>query len=37
MEARILGLMFGLSLFAVQSAGGQVVSGIMTVTGAEMH
>ncbi|MFT5524442.1 MAG: hypothetical protein ACI9G1_000887 [Pirellulaceae bacterium] len=25
------------SLFAVSSASGQIVSGVMTVTGAEMH
>ena len=37
METRILGLMVGLSLFAIPSASAQVVSGVMTVTGAEMH
>ena len=37
METRIWGLMVGLSLFAVTSADAQVVSGVMTVTGAEMH
>ena len=37
MEARIWGLMVAVSLFAVQSAGAQVVSGVLTVTGAEMH
>ncbi len=37
MQTKILGVLFGLSLFAVSSASGQVLSGVMTVTGAEMH
>jgi hypothetical protein len=37
MDTRIWGLMIGLSLIASSTASGQVVSGVMTVTGAEMH
>ena len=37
MQTKILGIMFGLSLFSVQPAGAQIVSGVMTVTGVEMH
>lgn len=37
MQTKILGIMFGLSLFSVQSADAQIVSGVMTVTGVEMH
>jgi hypothetical protein len=37
MDTKIWGLMIGLSLVASSTASGQVVSGVMTVTGAEMH
>ncbi len=37
MKTRFWGLAIGLSLFAVPSASAQIVSGVMTVTGAEMH
>ena len=37
MDTRIWGLMIGLSLVASSTASAQVVSGVMTVTGAEMH
>ena len=37
MQTKILGIMVGLSLFSVQSARAQIVSGVMTVTGVEMH
>lgn len=37
MDTRIWSLMIGLSLVASSTASGQVVSGVMTVTGAEMH
>ena len=37
MQTKILGMMVGLSLFSLQSANAQVVSGVMTVTGVEMH
>lgn len=37
MHTRTLGIVLGLSLVAASPAGAQVVSGVMTVTGAEMH
>jgi hypothetical protein len=37
MDTRIWGLMVGLSLVALSTASAQVVSGVMTITGAEMH
>tara|TARA_B100001013_G_scaffold176651_1_gene106169 strand:- start:367 stop:480 length:114 start_codon:yes stop_codon:yes gene_type:complete len=37
MQTRILTFALGLSLLAVNSANGQVISGAMTVTGVEMH
>jgi len=37
MHYRIPGLILGLSLTLSSSASGQVVRGVMTVTGAEMH
>ena len=37
MQTKVLGIMFGLSLFSVQSVDAQVISGVMTVTGVEMH
>ena len=37
MQTKLWGLMVGLSLSVVPSATAQVVSGVMTVTGAEMH
>ena len=37
METKILGIVVGLSLLAVNSAESQIVNGVMTVTGAEMH
>jgi hypothetical protein len=37
MQAKILGIMIGLSLFSVPSADAQIISGVMTVTGVEMH
>jgi len=37
MHYRISAVMLGLSLALSSSASGQVVSGVMTVTGAEMH
>ncbi len=37
MHTKSFALVFGISLLAVSSAHGQVVRGVMTVTGAEMH
>ena len=37
MRAKTWGLMLGMTLFAVSPADAQIVSGVMTVTGAEMH
>ena len=37
MKLRTMALMFGLTTLAVSAADAQVVSGVMTVTGAEMH
>jgi hypothetical protein len=37
MKTKIWGMMFGITLLAVSPASAQVVSGVMTVTGAEMH
>ena len=37
MQTKILGILVGLSLFSVQTARAQIVSGVMTVTGVEMH
>lgn len=37
MDTKIWGFMIGLSLMVSSTASGQVVSGVMTVTGAEMH
>ncbi len=37
MPIRIQALMFGVSLALSSTANGQIVSGVMTVTGAEMH
>ena len=37
MQSKILAFMFGLPLIAVSSVSAQVVSGVMTVTGVEMH
>jgi hypothetical protein len=37
MQTRTLGLAALLALFAATQADAQVVSGVMTVTGAEMH
>lgn len=37
MQARLLGLAAVVALLGVSSADAQVVSGVMTVTGAEMH
>ena len=37
MQIKTWGLMLGMSLFALSSAEAQVLSGVMTVTGAEMH
>jgi hypothetical protein len=37
MQTRILTFALGLSLLAVNSANGQVISGAMKVTGVEMH
>ena len=37
MPAKTWAIAMGLSLLVVQSASGQVVSGVLTVTGAEMH
>ena len=37
MQIRVWGFMFGISLLAASSASAQVVSGVLTVTGAEMH
>ena len=37
MNKKYWALTLGISLFAVSTADAQVVSGVMTVTGAEMH
>ena len=37
MQTRVWGFMFGFSLLVASSASAQVVSGVLTVTGAEMH
>lgn len=37
MDTKIWGLMVGLTLVASSTACAQVVSGVMSVTGAEMH
>ena len=37
MQFRVLGFVLGISLLAASSANAQVVSGVLTVTGAEMH
>lgn len=37
MNTKYWALTFGISLFAISTAEAQVVSGVMTVTGAEMH
>ena len=36
-QIKMYALLMGFTLFAASSASGQVVRGIMTVTGAEMH
>ena len=37
MPKKVVGLLLGISLLAAAPASAQVVSGVMTVTGAEMH
>lgn len=37
MPKRVGGLLLGISLLVAAPASAQVVSGVMTVTGAEMH
>ena len=37
MPKKIVGLLMGISLLAAAPARAQVVSGVMTVTGAAMH
>jgi hypothetical protein len=37
MPKKVVGLLLGMSLLAAAPASAQVVSGVMTVTGAEMH
>jgi hypothetical protein len=37
MPTKTCALLIGLTLFAAQTARAQVVSGVLTVTGAEMH
>ncbi len=37
MQTKVWSFMFGISLLAASSASAQVVSGVLRVTGAEMH